>query len=175
MLTQYPEWYDYARASQERWGTPIPVLMAFVKQESAYRHNAKPPREWFLFIPLKRKSSAKGYGQIQDAAWNDYRKERGGLFKSRGDLADALDFIGWYNDKSNERLGIPKSNAKALYLAYHEGHAGFQRRTYRNKPRVIASADRVQRVAQAYRVQLRQCEKRFRCRKWYQVWPFCQA
>ena len=40
---------------------------------------------------------------------------------------------------------------------------------------VIATADRVQRVAQSYGAQLRQCEARFRCRKWYQFGPFCQA
>ena len=175
VFDQYPEWYDYARASQQSWGTPIPVLMAFVKQESSYRHNAKPPRDWFLFIPLKRKSSAKGYGQIQDPAWHDYKKETGGLFKSRSDLEDALDFIGWYNNISNKRLGIAKNNARALYLAYHEGHTGYQRRTYRKKPQVMATADRVQRVAQSYGAQLGQCEDRFRCRKWYQFWPFCQG
>ena len=117
--------------------------MAFVRHESSYRHNAKPAYDWFLFIPLGRPSSAEGYAQIQDPAWQDYKKETGGLFKSRSDMEDALDFIGWYNNKSNKLLGISKWDPKQLYLAYHEGHTGYKRGTYRNKPDLIGIADRV--------------------------------
>ena len=45
VFEQHPDWYDYARQSQERWGTPVHVLMAFVRHESSYRSNAKPPYE----------------------------------------------------------------------------------------------------------------------------------
>lgn len=173
VFDQHPEWYDYSKASEDRWGTPPHILLAFVKQESAYKHNAKPPRDWFLFIPLGRKSSAKGYAQIQDPAWSDYTSETGGLFKSRSDMEDALDFIGWYNDKSNKRLGISKWDPKNLYLAYHEGHTGYRRGTYRKKPKVVQTANRVDRQAREYGAQLQQCEKRFKCRKWYQLSVFC--
>ncbi len=174
VFDQHPDWYDYAKASGKKWGTPAHILMAFVKRESGYRHNAKPPYEWFLFIPLGRKSSAKGYAQIQDPAWEDYTEETGGLFKSRSDLKDALDFIGWYNDKSNKRLGISKWDSKRLYLAYHEGHGGYQRGSYRKKPKVIRVASEVNQLARQYGSQLRQCEHRFKCRKWYQFWPLCR-
>jgi len=174
IFDQYPEWYDYAKASEEKWGTPSHVLMAFVKRESGFQYNAKPPQEWYLFIPLGRKSSATGYAQALDAAWKEYTSETGGLFKSRSDLEDALDFIGWYNDQSNKRLGISKRDTKHLYLAYHEGHRGYQRGTFRKKPKVIRVADDVSRVARQYDSQLRQCEQRFKCHKWYQFWPFCK-
>ncbi len=108
IFDQHPEWYDAAKESQDRWGTPPHILMAFVKQESAFRHDARPPRDWFLFIPLARKSSALGYAQAQDPAWEEYEDEVGGFFKSRSDMEDALDFIGWYNHKSNKHLGISK-------------------------------------------------------------------
>ena len=174
LFDQHHEWYDHAKASEAKWGTPAHILMAFIKQESAFVHNAKPPRDWFLFIPLCRKSSARGYAQIQDPAWKDYRKETAGLFKSRTDIQDALDFIGWYNDKSNTRLGISKRDPKHLYLAYHEGHNGYRRGTYRNKQGLLRVADQVDWQAKQYAAQLTTCENRFKCWRFYQFWPFCK-
>ncbi|MEE8119347.1 MAG: hypothetical protein V3T39_07270 [Gammaproteobacteria bacterium] len=174
VFEQNPKWYDWARASQKKWGTPIPIQIAFVRQESAFKSKAKPAREWFLFIPLGRPSSAKGYAQAQDPVWKEYKKERGGLFKSRTDMKDALDFIGWYNHRSNRRLGIAKTNARHLYYAYHEGHGGYKRGSYRNKPQLQRVSSRVANTAQQYTAQLKKCEKRFRCRHWWQFWPFCR-
>ena len=175
VFRQHPDWYDAARESQENWGVPVHIKMAFVHHESGYRSHAKPPFDWFLFIPLGRPSSAQGFAQIQDPAWDDYRKERGSWFRSRSDIDDALDFVGWYNDRSHELLGISKWDAKNLYLAYHEGHTGYRRGSYRSKPELLRVADRVDRTAGAYGAQLRRCEKEFRCRKWYQFGPFCDA
>lgn len=174
IFEQHPDWYDAAKESQGRWGTPPHILMAFVRQESAYRDDARPPRDWFLFIPLGRKSSARGYAQAQDEAWEEYEDEVGGFFKSRSDMEDALDFIGWYNHKSNRQLGISKWDPKRLYLAYHEGHGGYARGTYKRKPDLLRTADRVDWQAREYGAQLRRCEERFRCRHWYQVRPFCR-
>lgn len=173
VFEQHPNWYDYAKKSEHRWGVPAHIQMAFVHHESGYRHNAKPPFEWFLFIPLGRPSSAKGYAQIQDPAWRDYKQATGGLFKSRSDMKDALDFIGWYNDKSNRTLGISKWDPKNLYLAYHEGHGGYRRGTYRDKQWLLNIADRVDRTARNYGAQLNRCEAQYRCRRWYQFSPFC--
>jgi len=173
VLEQQPKWYDYARASEDKWGVPAHILMAFVHHESGYRHNAKPPFEWFLFIPLGRASSAKGYAQIQNPAWQDYKQSTGGLFKSRSDMQDALDFIGWYSHKSNQTLGISKWDPKNLYLAYHEGHGGYRRGTHHNKKWLLSAAERVDHTAREYGAQLRRCDEQFRCRHWYQFWPFC--
>ncbi len=173
VFDQYPEWYDYAEQAEATWGTPKQILMAFVRHESSYRDNAKPPYDWFLFIPLGRKSSAKGYAQAQDPAWSDYRNERSGLFRSRADMEDALDFIGWYNDKSHRELGLSKWNARELYLAYHEGRGGYKRGTYRKKPALQRIATKVAATADDYGAQLQQCQARFQCRKWYQFAPFC--
>ena len=173
VFDENPVWYDYAQKSEKTWGTPKQILMAFVRQESSFRENAKPPFKWFLFIPLGRSSSAKGYAQAQNPVWKEYKEERGRLFKSRGDMEDALDFIGWYNDKSHKQLGLSKWNAREMYLAYHEGRGGYKRRTYRNKPGLISVADKVARTANEYGTQLKTCEERFRCRKFYQFWPFC--
>ncbi|MEX2524654.1 MAG: hypothetical protein WD750_06830 [Gammaproteobacteria bacterium] len=173
VFEQYPEWYDYARASEKTWGTPAHILMAFVRHESSYRADAKPPFDWFLFIPLGRPSSAEGYAQVQDPAWQDYREERGGWFRSRSDMEDALDFVGWYNNKSNKLLGISKWDPRHLYLAYHEGHTGYRRGSHKSKPQLLRIAERVDHTAREYGAQLRRCEDQFKCRKWYQIGPFC--
>ncbi|HEY5624553.1 MAG TPA: hypothetical protein VIV14_12400 [Gammaproteobacteria bacterium] len=173
IFDQYPEWYDAAKDSEQRWGTPAHILMSFVRHESAFVEDAKPPRNWFLFVPLPRGSSAEGYAQAQDPAWDEYQEENGGLFKSRSDMQDALDFIGWYNHKSSSALGISKWDPKNLYLAYHEGRTGYSRGSFNGKPSVVRVAERVDWQAREYGAQLRQCEERFQCRRWYQVGPFC--
>lgn len=174
VFDQYPDWYDYAKASEAKWGTPPHILMAFIQRESSYRQYALPPYKWYWFIPVGRKSSAKGYAQIQGPAWEDYTAETGGLFKSRNDIKDTLDFIGWYNNGSNKRLGISKWDPRRLYLAYHEGYGGYRRGSYRKKPGVVRAANEVNRLAGMYGKQLRRCEHRFQCRKWYQFWPLCR-
>ncbi|HEX6929866.1 MAG TPA: hypothetical protein VF267_11475 [Gammaproteobacteria bacterium] len=173
VFDEYPEWYDYAKSSEEKWGTPVHILMAFVHQESRFVGDALPPMDWFLFIPLGRASSAEGYAQIQDPAWEDYTNANGGLFKSRSDMEDALDFIGWYNRISRERLGISLWDPRNLYLAYHEGHGGYSRGSYRSKPSLLNVANKVDYRAREYGAQLKTCEARFRCRKWYQIGPLC--
>ena len=174
VFEQYPDWYDYARTSEKEWGTPIHVLMAFVRHESSYRSHAKPPFEWFLgIVPLGRPSSAKGYAQAQDPVWGEYQAERGSLLRSRSDMKDALDFIGWYNDKTWRELKIPRDDAYNLYLAYHEGRGGYRRGSWKKKPGVQRTAKKVTETARLYRSQIERCASRFRCDSWFQVWPFC--
>ena len=174
VLDQHPDWYDYARASASRWGTPTHILMAFVRHESSYRSHARPARKWFLFIPLGRPSSAKGYAQAQDPVWSEYQAERGSFFRSRSDMEDAFDFIGWYNHKTWRTLGIPRTDAYRLYLAYHEGRGGYRRGSWKKKPGLRKAARRVTESARTYKAQLARCEARYRCDSWYQVWPFCR-
>jgi len=173
IFDQYPDWYDYAQASERAWGTPVPVQMAFVRHESSFRSHARPPRKWFWFIPLGRPTTAKGYSQALDGVWAEYQEERGGLFRSRTDMEDALDFIGWYNRKTQRQLGIARDDAYNLYLAYHEGRAGYRSGKWKKKAGVKATARKVADTARRYTAQLNRCEARFRCDSWYQIWPFC--
>jgi hypothetical protein len=176
VFEQHPDWYDYARNSEERWGVPPHILMSFAHFESGFRSNARPPRDWFLkVVPLPRQSSAYGYAQAQDPAWKDYMKETGATwFSDRDNMKDALDFIGWYNHKSHKELGISIRDPRNLYLAYHEGRAGYRSGAWRRKPDLINLAERVDWRAREYDEQLRQCEDRFKCDSWYQFWPFCR-
>ena len=175
VFAQFPDWYDYAHDSAEKWGTPIHIQMAIVRHESSFRSHAKPPMEWaFWIIPIGRPSSAKGYAQAQDPVWGEYQAERGRLFRSRSDMEDALDFIGWYNYKTWRELKISRQDAYNLYLAYHEGRGGYRRGTWKNKPKVQQVAKRVADTASQYERQLARCESHFRCDAWYEIWPFCR-
>ncbi|MGD8380182.1 MAG: hypothetical protein PVI56_11285 [Gammaproteobacteria bacterium] len=173
VFDQYPDWYDYAHEAEQRWGTPAQILMAFIRRESGYQESVRPKRDWFLFIPLPRDSSAYGYAQAQDPIWEEYLKATGSLFKSRTDIEDALDFIGWYTNRIHTRLGISKWDPYHLYIAYHEGIGGYRRGQWKSKAGVIRAARQVDWLARQYGAQLKQCEARFQCRHWYQFWPFC--
>ena len=152
-------WYKHAHAAQKEWGLPIPVGMAFIHKESSYQSDARPEREKLLWvIPWKRPSSAYGYAQATNEAWSDYKNDTGtGWFKARDDMRDALDFVGWYSDRSQQLCGIGREDAFNLYLAYHEGHGGYNRGAYRQRPGLIEVAERVQRRADLYRRQGRNC------------------
>lgn len=151
------DWYEDARASRNRWGTPITVMMAIMKQESSFRADVRPDRPKFLFIPLPRKSSAYGYAQAQDPAWDDYKKATGNRGHDRDDFSDAINFIGWYTDKSHRRLGISKSDPFRQYLAYHEGWGGYSRGSFNKKPQLLNIAAQVKGQAEIYNAQLVRC------------------
>jgi hypothetical protein len=177
IFAQEPGWYDHAYESERRWGVPIAVQMAIVQRESSFRPRVRPERTKLLgFIPWRRPSSALGYAQAQDPAWDEYLELTGqsSWFTSRTDMADALDFIGWYNYTSHQRLGIRRDDAYNLYLAYHEGRGGYERGSWQSKPKVQQTAREVADKAAAYERQLPACEDRFRCAAWYKFWPFCR-
>ena len=175
IFREHTVWYDYARDSQERWGTPIATQMAFVYYESSFRSHAQPPRtQLWGFIPWSRPTTAYGYAQALDPAWGEYLVANGdGWFTVRTDMEYALDFVGWYNHLTNRQLDIPFYSPRQLYLAYHEGRAGYARNTFARKPDVTALASRVQNRAFRYDNQLKSCEQEFQCWHWYQFWPFC--
>ncbi|NOH82033.1 hypothetical protein F0231_20120 [Vibrio sp. RE86] len=159
IFREHPSWYDDALDMQEEWGTPIQVSMAIVKQESSFRHDARPPKDYLLgFIPWGRVSSAYGYAQAQDPAWEDFQKatDHGG---SRTNFADSLMFIGWYTNETQRQLGISKWDTYNQYLAYHEGRGGYKRKSYQAKPSLIKIARRVEQQAKDYGWQLKQCRQ----------------
>ncbi|SFT91469.1 hypothetical protein SAMN04487956_13119 [Halomonas saccharevitans] len=175
IFREQPDWYDYARASQETWGTPIATQMAFIQRESSFRSHVKPPRTKLLgFIPWTRPSSAYGYAQAQDPVWGEYEADAGRLFARRTHMKHATDFIGWYNARTRRMTGVSLHNPRHLYLAYHEGQGGYRRGSWRSKPAVRRAAGQVERTAARYRSQLAACEAEFRCDGLLEVWPFCR-
>ncbi|MDX1353655.1 MAG: hypothetical protein R3254_11635, partial [Thiomicrorhabdus sp.] len=37
IFQQQPRWYDYAKATEHKWGTPIATQMAFIQFESSFQ------------------------------------------------------------------------------------------------------------------------------------------
>ena len=176
IFRENPKWYDYARASEQKWGTPIATQMAFIQHESGFRSHIRPPRKKFLgFIPTFRPSSAYGYAQAQDPVWGEYKADAGGWMSSRSDMKDATDFVGWYNRQTQRQVGISLHNTEHLYLAYHEGAGGYRSGSWKRKPAVRRSARAVSATASAYDRQLAQCEAEFQCRRFWQLRPFCSG
>jgi hypothetical protein len=158
IVAERPAYFRAMQATERKWGVPIHVQMATIHQESKFIGNARTPHQFALgVIPMGRQSSAFGYSQALDGTWEEYQKDqrRGGARRDR--INDATDFMGWYMNLSEERLGISKWDARNQYLAYHEGRTGFARESYRGKPWLMTISDRVADRADMYRAQLFAC------------------
>ncbi|MCZ0813674.1 MAG: lytic transglycosylase [Pseudomonadota bacterium] len=161
ILEQRPQYKRAFNAAERRWGVPVHVQMATIHQESSFDGNARTPFRWTLgIIPMGRQSSAYGYSQALDGTWDEYKRETRRFGARRNDISDATDFMGWYMSKSNQSLGIPLSDTRNQYLAYHEGRTGFARRSFNSKPWLLRVADKVDSRSQMYQAQLRRCNGR---------------
>lgn len=154
------DWYHAAADVREKWGVPIHVPMAMMYQESSFRHNAKPPKDYVFFglIPWGRVSSAYGYSQAKTLTWQDYIRETGNRGADRDSFGDAIDFMGWFIFKTHQINGISKWDAHAQYLNYHEGWGGYRRGTYRSKGWLVKVAAKVKSRSMRYATQLKKCE-----------------
>ena len=160
IFSQKPEWRRVTAKVEREFGAPTALQMAVIWKESSFRHNARPPRKYYLgIIPGKRASSAYGYSQALDGTWDWYLKDTGrsGLFAQRDDFTDAAHFVGWYMDKTRKKNGVAMGDAVSQYLAYHEGHGGYRRGSYRSKKWLIHAARKVGNMANVYNRQLRRC------------------
>ncbi len=157
---QRPAYLSAMQRSERRWGVPVAVQMATIYQESKFVGNAKTKRKFFLgFIPAGRVTSAKGFSQVIDGTWDDYRQATGNFGARRTDIDDATDFLGWYMDQNASRLGLAKTDAAQLYLAYHEGPGGYARGSHMEKSWLLRVADQVADRANLYQAQLSGCGK----------------
>ncbi|MFV0292764.1 MAG: lytic transglycosylase [Paracoccus sp. (in: a-proteobacteria)] len=158
IIAERPAYYRAMTRAERRWGIPVAVQMAAIHQESKFVGDARTPHQYALgIIPVGRQSSAYGYSQALDGTWEEYQKETGNRRARRDDIRDATDFMGWYMDQSTRILGISKWNARAQYLAYHEGRSGYRRGSYRSKGWLMNVANRVQSRAEMYHTQLNTC------------------
>ncbi|SPJ26668.1 transglycosylase SLT domain-containing protein [Falsiruegeria mediterranea] len=155
---QRPDYIKAFKKTERKWGVPVHVQMATIYQESRYRSDARTPHKYVLgVLPMGRQSSAYGYSQALDGTWDQYKKETGNRRARRDRMRDASDFIGWYMAKSNSRNGIAMTDTRNQYLAYHDGHTGYARGTYRSKSWLLRTADQVAARGEMYRKQLNTC------------------
>jgi hypothetical protein len=158
IVQQRPHYLRAFRATERNWGVPVPVIMAFIYQESRFIGNARPPHQYALgVIPIGRQSSALGYSQALDGTWEEYQADQGAWRHDRTDIGDATNFMGWYMTGTRDALGIPLNDARNQYLAYHEGRSGYARGSYRSKAWLVRIAGEIAERAVRYDAQLRSC------------------
>ena len=168
ILAQKKGWYAAGVKASKRWELPMHIGLAFIHRESSFVAKAKPPRKKVLgIVPWRRSSSAYGYAQATDEAWKDYKKDTGRRFVQRDDFADALDFIGWYNDRSHKLLKLRKNDAYRLYLAYYNGHTGYSQGRWRKSNTIKGYAKKAAAQASLYKKQLRSCRGKSKKRSWF--------
>lgn len=154
------DWYQYSKEAFTKWGVPIHVQMAILYQESKFRADAVPKHKTGLnFIPWLKSSSAYGYSQAIDSTWDWYREKTGNYGADRESFEDSVDFICWYLTISHEQLGLSKWDTANQYLAYHEGHTGYKRKTYEKKIWLQKVAHKVDKQAKLYSNQLNECQE----------------
>ena len=158
IVSQRPAYLRAMKRTERRWNVPTHVQMATIYQESKFDGDARTPVKYVLgVIPMGRQSSAFGYAQALDGTWDEYRRATGNRGARRDRIDDATDFMGWYMNLTRQRNGIPLTDARNQYLAYHEGHTGYSRGTYNSKSWLIRVADDIGRRSETYRNQLRRC------------------
>tara|TARA_Y100000590_G_scaffold372768_1_gene436021 strand:- start:9 stop:623 length:615 start_codon:yes stop_codon:yes gene_type:complete len=154
-------WYKSTKKSYDKWGVPIALQLAIINQESSFKQFAKPKRKkLFGIIPANRPTTAFGYAQVTNPTWDWYKNNTGKNNASRANFKDVTDFIGWYSQQTTKMLGISKKDYYNQYLAYHEGHGGWKKKSYKSKKWLIEVAKKVESRAKKYNNQLEECESK---------------
>ncbi|WP_368185997.1 lytic transglycosylase [Aestuariibius sp. HNIBRBA575] len=160
ILTERPNYVRAFRQTERKWGVQAHVLMAMIYQESKFIADNRPPHRYALgVIPTGRQSSALGYSQALDGTWEEYQRYEGSRSSSRTNINDALDFMGWYMTQTVEETGVPLTDTRNQYLAYHEGRTGYLRGSYRSKGWLVRIAGEVDDRADMYEAQLANCRR----------------
>ena len=158
MFDERPGWREATDSAVERWQVNAGTILAFMHQESRFRPTARPGWQRLAgVVPVGRRSTAYGYGQVKDGTWDDYRERNDRPRARRDRFSDVADFVGWYGDVIHRVTGIDKSDAFHLYLAYHEGPNGYRRRTFDAKPWLLGVARKVDDRAGRYAAQYATC------------------
>lgn len=157
IYAEKPHWAEAARDAERRWGTPQAVKMAIIWRESTFRPHVRPPRFDSRGRRIGYASSAYGFPQAIDGTWAWYQRETGNQRAVRSNFADAIDFVGWYMNKTRQMNGVGMHDAFRHYLNYHEGHTGYLRGRWRSNGSLQGWARQVEAQAALYAAQLATC------------------
>ena len=120
--------------------------------------------KWSRTLPYRRASSSFGYSQAVKGTWKQYKEETNNKLATRTRFKDSVDFIGWYTNKTEKLLKISKKDVFRQYIAYHEGWGNYKK--YKEKPKVILLAKKVQQQSDKYKRQLNKCSKSLNRKKY---------
>ena len=142
------------------YGAPIHIILAFVNKESGFNRWAKPKRnKLFKIIPYKRPSSSFGYSQAVEKTWELYKKETNNPIALRTRFKDSVMFIGWYMKKTKKINKVPLNDPYRQYLNYYLGWGNYSKEVYKKDKKSILLAKKVEKQSNAYKNQLKECQK----------------
>lgn len=120
MMSKQPSWIDFAREASAVHGVSAASILAIARFESGFEAGAK-----------ASSSSAEGLGQFIKKTWASFIAANPNFSESKpSDPRAALHAIAWYAKKNATDCSIDlrAENASGeVYLAHHEGAAGFKR------------------------------------------------
>jgi hypothetical protein len=122
LLARNQAWSDDLKAAQEKWEVSPGTLLAVIDQESRFNPSARgagagganPDRNF-------------GFAQANLRTWNWFLRETGRTSGSRTDFGLSVDFVGWHFATMERRIGAPRTDTVAQYLAYKMGEGGYRR------------------------------------------------
>jgi hypothetical protein len=122
LLARNSDWAESLRNVQEKWRVAPGTVLAILDQESRFNPNARgagagganPSRNF-------------GYAQANLRTWNWFLRDTGKASGSRTDFGLSADFVGWHFATMERRIGSPRENIIAHYLAYKMGEGGYKR------------------------------------------------
>ena len=154
-----PHWDWILNDVEEEYGVSKFLILSVMNQESSFRSNARPPfKKLFGFIPYwERLSSSHGYSQAVNGTWEMFQKNTKMFDTSRTSFKDSAIFISWYFKESQRKNNIALNDYSNLYLSYHEGWGGYNKKTFLKKKNLPKIAQKVNKYTIKYKNQYSQC------------------
>jgi len=133
---------------------------AWLQSVERWLHRREPPKESSIWFKHRMHHSGRVTfdREVHSDLYDAHHESVMRYFADRDDFGDAIDFVGWYTDLSAKSVGISKWDPYNQYLAYHEGQAGWKRKSYSTKRWLKETARVVDYRAKEWGAQLARCE-----------------
>ena len=148
-------------AAEQKYGVPVPVLMATVRKESGFKTTpSRHAPSCSASFPGPASPAPTAIRRRWTAHGRNTRRETGNFAARRTNFADAVDFVGWYHAKTADTYGVARNDTFSLYLAYYARLDRPMAAATGGQCRLAALCPRHRKMARDYAEQLRQCGNR---------------
>ncbi len=151
-LDNNDEWIEATVSTQLKYGAPISLSLALLE------------------LPLF--DLDKKHVRPRAADWDEYRIRSESWDASPHEVADAVDFIGWFTQQSVKRNSISWGDVSAHYLALRLGHGDYHRFDKSKFPELNLQAQQVGLRAQRWQRELTACKQQWQNESWYNKLKF---
>jgi hypothetical protein len=159
IMERRPSWDGELKNIEEKYNVSKFTILAFINQESSFKSDAKPPfKKIWRFIPTwNRQSSSYGYSQAINSSWDLFQMQTKNKESYRDNFYDSAEFIAWYLKKSNLINKIDLNDTFNLYLSYHEGWTGYNKKSYLKKTQLINISNKIIKIKNKYKSDYNNC------------------